>query len=162
MKKTQKRSGFTLVELLVVIAIIGILSTMLFGPISGAIDKAKKTTVSNNIKNIAQSFANISMNSKKISKSEAGQSANEFAIQLAKEGGETSNGAWFAGNFPEPDGDNTLAASILAAEQDFKNAEIAFDVAAGLPPSLGSKSSYVPVVWTRGIKWNENEKEMVI
>lgn len=42
--KTNKFSGFTLIELLVVIAIIGILSTLLFPAIQGALLKTKATT----------------------------------------------------------------------------------------------------------------------
>ena len=44
------RSGFTFIELLVVIAIIAILAALLFPGLSGALDKARSTTCSNNLK----------------------------------------------------------------------------------------------------------------
>lgn len=52
MRKTSS-SGFTLIELLVVIAIIGILATLMFPAISGAIESANSTKVTNQGKSIA-------------------------------------------------------------------------------------------------------------
>lgn len=43
-QRSKRTSGFTLIELLVVIAIIGILSTLLFPAIQGALLKTKATT----------------------------------------------------------------------------------------------------------------------
>jgi len=50
MRKTQ---GFTLIELLVVIAIIGILMSLLFPAVNGAIEAAKKAKAKNDVTQIA-------------------------------------------------------------------------------------------------------------
>ncbi len=51
--RIYRKEGFTLVELLVVIAIIGILASLMFPAISGAIESANSTKVANQGKNIA-------------------------------------------------------------------------------------------------------------
>lgn len=52
----QKKRGFTLIELLVVIAIIGVLAAILIPNILGAIDDARKTTDTNNLKELFDSY----------------------------------------------------------------------------------------------------------
>ena len=52
MKKTSKRSAFTLIELLIVIAVIGILAAMLFPAIQSVMGSAQGTQVANNGKQI--------------------------------------------------------------------------------------------------------------
>src|SRR5438034_2097020 len=49
---TFNRSGFTLVELLVVIAIIGTLAALLLPAVQGARESARKTSCTNNIRNL--------------------------------------------------------------------------------------------------------------
>ena len=60
--RTYRKEGFTLVELLVVIAIIGILASLMFPAISGAIESANSTKVANSGKAIATGIMAENMN----------------------------------------------------------------------------------------------------
>lgn len=54
--KESRRGGFTLIELLVVIAIIGLLAAILVPAITTGMDRARRTSCLNNVKELTEGF----------------------------------------------------------------------------------------------------------
>ncbi len=152
MNKQHSRSGFTLVELLVVVAIIGILATMLYGPIAGAIQNAETTTIMNNMRSIAQSYFQVTATK---GKTVTGTSVALWAKDLATKGGVSDSSMWFGGNY-QPKDTATLPKSVKDAAFAGFNDDIAFNVVRDLPKTL-SNPGFVPVIWSRGLKLGTGE-----
>lgn len=93
MKNKKSVSAFTLIELLIVIAIIGILATLMFPAIQGAMNQAQGVRVGNNGRSIVQAIvsANIERESQSLSsvwpskKNWDSKSSNDYFQKLLQE-----------------------------------------------------------------------------
>jgi prepilin-type N-terminal cleavage/methylation domain-containing protein/prepilin-type processing-associated H-X9-DG protein len=85
-KKTQARAcprrGFTLVELLVVITIIGILVSMLLPAVQAAREAARRSSCTNNMRQIGLAILNFESSHKKLPTGGEGTVTNTTATQL--------------------------------------------------------------------------------
>lgn len=92
----RNRSGFTLVELLVVIAIIGVLVALLLPAIQAARESARRSSCSNNLKQIGLGLLNF-----------AG-AKNELPLAYTNPNSNTTQNNWFPFVFPYLEEENTV------------------------------------------------------
>ena len=146
MKKTSKRSAFTLIELLIVIAVIGILAAMLFPAIQSVMGSAQGTQVANNGKQIVMAItsANIDRTSQMRGEVWPGkgkwQDSNAYFARLMGDGGKAVitgiNFSTFAGGGVDPAADMTA----------FKKGGNVWTMLAGIANCADSRT---PFMWTR-------------
>ena len=171
---TRTRKGFTLIELLTVIAIIGILAAVLFPGVQGVMKKAKQSSASTKLRNIAQSYITYNSGSKLIKQaawntSTAPTSAanlQEFAAVLALNVGLNNAEIWYV----DADSANdtaTFPKQVLIGASGAETIDTGFktpSAAAGYQswttfvPSLKNINEQTPLIWTRGLlvtgKWD--------
>ena len=75
MNQQQTTRGFTLVELLVVIAIIGILVALLLPAIQAAREAARRSSCTNNLKNLGLAVLNYEQRKRSFPQAKAGMRA---------------------------------------------------------------------------------------
>ena len=146
MKKSTKRSAFTLIELLIVIAVIGILAAMLFPAIQSVMGSAQGTQVANNGKQIVMAItsANIDRTSNMRGEVWPGkgkwQDSNAYFAKLLGDGGKAVitgiNFSTFAGGGVDPAPDMTA----------FKKGGNVWTILAGIANCADTRT---PFMWTR-------------
>lgn len=155
-----ERRGFTLIELLTVIAIIAVLSAVLIPAVGGMLNRARKTTAANNLRQIAIAYANYTSQEGSQQRTIVASNAHEFALFLAKEAGLNDPGIFVLSDDPLVQAHNQpLPVAVAYPAEDgsgwaldtaFADFPISFAFVSGLSPS--SPPSTTPIAWTRGLQ----------
>ena len=164
---TRKRSGFTLIELLTVIAIIGILAAVLFPGVQGVMQKAKMSTASTKVRNIAQAYMSFSSEGKNIKKASWSPSANssankiwEWAQVLAYNVDFNTAELWYVDTDPKNETvvalpKQVITGSGLTASPDPKfsspSPENGYQAWTAYVPVSKNLKETMPLIWTRGL-----------
>ncbi|MDR0428662.1 MAG: type II secretion system GspH family protein [Puniceicoccales bacterium] len=153
----QNNNGFTLIEVLAVIAIISILATLLTPSIGGLLERARRTRVSNNMRQIViayQNFVNSSGSAKEL------RTANrlaEWASILAHHTGMNDASLYIisedylaeADSRPIPKSIGNYRNGSWEMADDFSSYPLSLTVIVGISP--GASPSTTPFAYTRGL-----------
>ncbi len=157
----NSRKGFTLLEVLTVTAIFAMLAAI-FIPIAGkAMDSARKSTVSNNLKQIALAYYSF-LNSDNFQKINGKATLHDFIAVLAEDCDLNDPQLWIikedplVQQFAKP-----IPSHIAFPDKEFKRWELdkvfrdyplSVTVVKGI--SVNANPSTTPVAWTRGLRLN--------
>jgi prepilin-type N-terminal cleavage/methylation domain-containing protein len=170
-----RKKGFTLIELLVVISIIGILATIVIGPMNSFLDGASQDAAKQSLANVfgsADKFSKKKKTSMKWPGKDTISAPHEFAIyQLKKwETNIDDAGIWFLPNDPQRDAmeedGNDIPDKILTTDGSLDKYKNAFGYNLAVPPATARslknvESGPYPIMWTRGLDtgdttWSED------
>lgn len=147
MKKYTKKA-FTLVELMIVIAIIGVLASLLFPALSGAMGARDKLKATNNAKGIVDMW----VTSKDMI---VGRNVYEWAGMLSKKTGLDDPKLWLLdidSRVQEKlSSGASMPVSIVDEYQDFCSFPVSWEVANRLQKS---EQTGTPLLWSRGLKFD--------
>ena len=171
MKKSScAKKGFTLIELLVVISIIGILATIVIGPMNSFLDGASQDAAKQSLANVfgsADKFAKKKKKKMLWPGKDTIKAPHEFAIyQLKKwETNIDDAGIWFLPNDAQrdilEDEGNEIPDKILTTEGSLdKYKRHSVTTLPYLQPGKGTQrreSGPYPIMWTRGLDKGDTE-----
>lgn len=155
------RKGFTLLEVLTVTAIFAMLAAI-FIPIAGkAMDSARKSTVSNNLKQIALAYYSF-LNSDIFQKVNGKATLHDFVAVLAEDADLNDPQLWIIKEDPLVQRFTTPIPSHIAfpnkelknweLNKAFKGYPLSITLVRGIP--VNANPSTTPVAWTRGLRSN--------
>lgn len=154
----KSRGGFTLLEILTVISIIAILAGIFIPIIGRAMDSARKSSISNNLRQIAMAYYYIINNND--SQRMSNKTVHDFAVMLAEKADLNDVRFWVIDEDPlvERFG-NGIASPIVffdngerVVNNEFKECPLSIVVAKGV--SMNVNVSTTPIAWTRGLGVN--------
>ncbi|MBT6957898.1 MAG: type II secretion system protein, partial [Opitutae bacterium] len=166
-----RKKGFTLIELLVVISIIGILATIVIGPMNSFLDGASQDAAKQSLANVfgsADKFSKKKKTSMKWPGKDTISAPHEFAIYQLKKWETNIDDAsiWFLPNDPqreilEEDG-NDIPDKILTTDGSLDKFKNAFGYNVAVPPATSRslknvESGPFPLMWTRGLDRGDTE-----
>ena len=165
--KAKCNRGCSLLEVLTVISIIGVLTAILIPVVGNAMDRARKATVSSNLRQIAiayYTYANSDGKSRVINK----PTLHGWAAVLAEKGGINDPEIWIVKEDPLVQKAGKLPKYIASPgkrgwemNEEFKDYPLSITVVNGLAGSVDPSTT--PIAWTRGLRtdgrWSSLESE---
>ena len=175
---TRKRSGFTLIELLTVIAIIGILAAVLFPGVQGVMKKAKMSTASTKVRNIAQAYLSFASEGNKYIKNTgtwststntSAQKIYEWAAVLAYNSDLNVAELWYVdadpknetATFPKQVINGSGSSATIDSKFGSPSSENGYQSWTTYSPTSKNVTESMPLIWTRGLgtdgKWTVDD-----
>ena len=165
------KKGFTLIELLVVISIIGILATIVIGPMNSFLDGASQDAAKQSLANVfgsADKFAKKKKRKMLWPGKDSISAPHEFAIYQLKKWETNIDDAnvWFLPNDAQRDileeEGNEIPDKILTTDGSLDKYKNAFGYNIAVPPAGGRglknvESGPYPIMWTRGLDKGDTE-----
>lgn len=159
MNNHKSHSAFTLLEILTVTAIFAMLAAVLVPIVGKAMDSARKSTVSNNLRQIALAYYSF-LNSDDRQKANSKTSLHDFIAVLAENTDLNDPHLWIIKEDPLVEQSSTTFPTHVAfpnnqldnweLNKTFRDSPISITLVKGI--SVSANLSTTPVAWTRGLR----------
>lgn len=153
--------AFTLLEILTVIAIFAMLAAVLVPIVGKAMDSAHRSTVSNNLRQIALAYYSF-LNSDDRQKANSKTTLHDFVAMLAEKADLNDPQLWIIKDDPLVEQFTSPLPTHIAFPNNqlnsweinkaFKNHPLSITIVKGI--SVNANLSTTPVAWTRGLRPN--------